>query len=142
MNQEELSQDYQELAFYTLSHTDPKFIHQHMVDAFAAQTATRDSKPIKVAFALIGLYLYLEKGFTGKQVQRAHMQLANRHKTWPKFELPENRGLITVKDVLAISPGERRDEMIKKWCESVWQAYKLVYKQVEELVEAELWPDK
>lgn len=124
MNQEELSQDYQELAFYTLAHPDPKFIHQQIVDAFAAQTATKDSKPIKVAFALIGLYLYLDKGFSGRQVQLAHMQMVRKRKTWPKFELPENRGLITIKDVLAISPGEKRDEVIRKWCESVWEAYK------------------
>jgi hypothetical protein len=28
---------YNELAFYTLSHPDPAFLHQHVVDAYAAQ---------------------------------------------------------------------------------------------------------
>ena len=51
---------YDELASYTLAHGDPAFIHQHVVDAFAAQHATDDSKPIGVAFALIGLYLHVE----------------------------------------------------------------------------------
>lgn len=142
MSEEERSQAYSKLAFYTLAHPDPKYIHQHIVDAFAAQTANEDYKPIKVAFALIGLYLYLEKGFTGKQVQLAHMQLARKRKTWPKFVLPENRGSITVDDVLAAAPGEERDHLVKNWCESVWEAYKSVHKQVKDLVKAELWQDK
>jgi len=45
---------YNELAYYTLSHADPSFIHQHIVDAFAAQNADEHSKPISVAFALLG----------------------------------------------------------------------------------------
>jgi hypothetical protein len=40
------------------------------VDAYAAQHATPASKPITTAFALIGLFLFAERGFTGKQVQR------------------------------------------------------------------------
>jgi len=30
---------YNELAHYTLSHPDPSFLHQHVVDAYAAQYA-------------------------------------------------------------------------------------------------------
>ncbi len=48
---------YYELAYYTLSHPDPAFIHQHAVDAFTAQNANAGSKPISITFALIGLYL-------------------------------------------------------------------------------------
>jgi len=47
---------YDELACYTLAHPDPGFIHQNIVDAFGAQTATEADKPIKIAFALVGLY--------------------------------------------------------------------------------------
>lgn len=114
---------YNELAYYTLSHKDPAFIHQHVVDAFAAQYADESTKLIKILFALIGLYLYLEKGYTGKQVQLAHMQIAKEKKDWPKIKLPEERGNITVFDVVNINPGEERDRMIKKWCQSVWEAY-------------------
>ena len=56
---------YDELAFYTLELRDPEFIHQHIVDAFAVQHAGPDSKPIAIVFGLLGLYLYLEKNFTG-----------------------------------------------------------------------------
>ena len=48
---------YHELCYYTLTLGDPAFIHQHVVDAFAAQQADEQTKPIKVTFALVGLYL-------------------------------------------------------------------------------------
>src|SRR5690348_4591092 len=62
---------YHELACYTLVHSDPAFIHQFIVDAYAAQHANAHSKPISVAFALAGLYLHLERGYSGRQVRTA-----------------------------------------------------------------------
>jgi hypothetical protein len=114
---------YNELCAYTLQHGDPAFIHQHVVDAFAAQHATRESKPINVAFSLAGLYLHVEKGFSGRQVQRAHMQLARRKRTWPTFELPRDRGTVTVVDVMGAPAGAGRDALIDTWCASVWAAF-------------------
>src|SRR5437762_13393080 len=55
---------FHELCYYTLSHNDRSFIHQVVVDAYAAQTADETSKPIGVAFALLGLYLHHERGYT------------------------------------------------------------------------------
>ena len=134
MNKDEVQEQFYELSYYTLAHPDPAFIHQHVVDAFTAQTADRDTKPIAVAFALIGLCLYLEKNYTGKQVQLAHMTLARHKREWPKFELPETRGEITVADVLSEEAGAMRDAKIREWCASVWQAYGGSRKQVLDLV--------
>jgi hypothetical protein len=115
---------FHELSFYTLAHPDQVyFIHQHAVDAFAAQTADENTKPIKLTFGIIGLYLFLEKGYTGKQVQPAHVKLSQNKKVWPSLALPTQRGVITVTDVLRADAGEPRDLMIRKWCESVWAAY-------------------
>ena len=100
MNNDQAQEKFYELSYYTLAHADPAFIHQHVVDAFAAQTANEDSKPIAVAFALVGLCLYLERNYTGKQVQQAHMALARHKRDWPKFDLPKSRVAITVADVL------------------------------------------
>src|SRR5262249_50414598 len=61
---------YYELAGYTLVHPDPAFIHQYIVDAYAAQHADAHCKPISISFALAGLYLHLERGYSGKAVQR------------------------------------------------------------------------
>jgi hypothetical protein len=114
---------YHELCGYTLTRGDATFIHQHVVDAFAAQRADERSKPIGVAFALVGLYLHLEKQFSGKQVQRAHMQLARQKRPWPVFALPPTRGSMTAVDVMTAPPGPERDRVIDAWCASVWEAF-------------------
>lgn len=133
MNQQDY---YNELAYYTLSHTDPRFIHQHIVDAFTAQTATEGTKPIAISFALAGLYLFLEKNFTGKQVQQMHMIMGKKKREWPTFELPDNRGEITIQDVLFAQPGLERDEKIKQWCVSVWEAYHKTHTAIAQLLNA------
>jgi Family of unknown function (DUF5946) len=127
-----------ELMYYTLAHGDPAFLHQHAVDAYAVQNATEDSKPIAVVFGLVGLYLHLERGFTGRQVQRAHMQLGTPRRTWSMPELPERRGAIRVGDVLDSPRGEERDIMIDVWCNSVWEACEALHSQIGETVAFEL----
>ncbi|HEY2471083.1 MAG TPA: DUF5946 family protein [Terracidiphilus sp.] len=114
---------YNELACYTLAHPDPAFIHQLVVDAYAAQHADDSTKPIAMTFSLIGLYLHVEKGYTGKQVQRAHMQLAKWPNSWPRLPLPQQRGEIHIEDVLVADPGPPRDAMIDQWCASVWESW-------------------
>jgi hypothetical protein len=122
---------YDELASYTLIHPDPAFIHQHIVDAFAAQTADEQIKPIKILFALVGLYLHIEKNYSGREVQLAHMRLGKKKMAWPRFELPEKRGSITISDVLKSAPGEERDREIHDWCVSVWDAYVACHREVK-----------
>jgi hypothetical protein len=53
----------------------PGFILQHVVDAFAVQTAKDNSRPISVVFGLVGLYPHVERQFSGRQAQKTH--------TWP-----------------------------------------------------------
>jgi hypothetical protein len=112
---------YDELYVYTMGR--PAFILQHVVDAHMAQTGTDASKAIGVMFALIGLYLHVEKGFTGSQVQRVHQLLGQRKLQWPHIDLPTQRGNITAREVLAAAAGSERDAAIHRWCESVWQAF-------------------
>ena len=114
---------YHELTAYTLSHQDPSFIHQHVLDAFAAQTADETTKPITLTFALVGLYLRSERQYSGMQVQRVHILLARRRKQWPRFDIPEHRGALTVRDVIEAPPGPERDQMIRRWADCVWHAY-------------------
>jgi hypothetical protein len=115
---------YYELAYYTISHPDPKFIHQHIVDAFTAQTATPKTKSIAIYYALVGLYLYIEKDFTGKEVQNAHVKLSSTSKIFEPFDLPAYRGDFSIQDVLKHAPGKDRDLAIREWCVSVWGVYK------------------
>ena len=118
-----LQEQYNELSFYTLSHQDPSFIHQHIVDAYFAQIADANTKPIRIVFALVGLYLFIERNYTGKEIQQVHTQMAKNKNAWPTITLPAERGNIHVADVLAASPGTERDAMIRTWCASVWAAY-------------------
>jgi hypothetical protein len=127
-----------ELSYYTLAHGDPAFLHQHIVDAFAAQNATPASKPIYVVFALIGLYLHLERGFTGRQVQLAHMRLGTPRRNWTMPRLPESRGTFRVGNVVAAPPGTVRDQMIDQWCASVWDAYHDVHGEIAAIAKREL----
>jgi hypothetical protein len=115
------SEAHAELYVYALEREN--FIVQHVVDATGVQTATADAKPIGVIFSLAGLYLHVELGYTGRQVQQIHRQLAERRRTaWPSIELPNDRGIITAADVMAAAPGPDRDNAIDEWCRSVWTA--------------------
>jgi Family of unknown function (DUF5946) len=127
---------YDEVYAYTMGR--PRFILQHVVDAWAAQTASPDSKPIGVIFALIGLYLHVERQFHGREVQLAHQRLAHRKREWPRVPLPDDRGTMTVADVLATPAGEERDRAIDRWCESVWTAFRGNREMIIELVKVGL----
>ncbi|MFL5560822.1 MAG: DUF5946 family protein [Gemmatimonadaceae bacterium] len=110
---------YQELFYYTIGHPATTFLHQHILDAYAAQVATAETKPIRLTFALIGLYLHVERRFTGRQVQRVHTLLARRRREWPALRLPDHRGSLTAMDVLAAPAGPDRDRAIHDWCAAV-----------------------
>jgi hypothetical protein len=114
---------YNELSYYSLAHQGSDFIHQNVVDAFTAQTANSDTKKIALFFALAGLYLTLEKGYTGRQVQLAHLKMANCKDLIPKLLVPDDKGSITIEHVLMATEGNQRDRAIKAWCASVWGAY-------------------
>ncbi len=125
---------YHELSAYTLTHGDLTFIHQHVVDAWAAQHAVAGGKPIGLAFALAGLFLHLERSFSGRQVQRAHMTMARRKREWPAFAMPAERGSITAIDVMAAPEGPERDKAIDDWCRSVWEAFAVNRPAIEALL--------
>ena len=118
-----MRESYDELYAHQAQRGGPSFTLQHVVDAHAAQTATAETKPIALVFALIGLYLRVEKRYSGRQVQLVHMTLARRKHRWPEIPLPQERGALTACDVLAAAPGDQRDAAIDAWCESVWGAY-------------------
>lgn len=124
---------YHELSAHTLSDRDPTFPHQLAVDAYAAQHAGPETKPITTAFALIGLYLVNERAFTGRQAQRAHMFLGRERQVWPRFEPPDARGDVTVADVLAAGDAGRKPAL-HRWAASAWAAWAHQHERVAALV--------
>jgi hypothetical protein len=126
---------YGEVTAYTLTRGDSGFIHQLAVDTYRAQHVGEHTRPIGVAFALIGLYFACERGYSGRQVQHLHMLLARRSKTWPSFAPPQHVGSVTVLDVVQAQPGEARDAMLQRWGQSVWDAWSQERESVKTLVE-------
>jgi hypothetical protein len=128
---------YGELTVYTIArgYADGDFIHQLAVDTYAAQHTAEHGRPIGTAFALIGLYLACEKSYSGRQVQHMHGLLARRSKTWPRFVPPPHVGDVTILDVMQAPPGEKRDAMLRRWGQSVWDAWGQEQARVKALVE-------
>jgi Family of unknown function (DUF5946) len=114
---------FSNLSCYTVAKQDGDFIHQHAVDAYEAQHAGAKTRNITVAFGLIGLYLALEKGYTGKQVQQAHMRIARIRKDWPRLEPPARQAQLTVMDVLQARRDTEKDAMIRQWMTAVWESW-------------------
>ncbi|MBI3579003.1 MAG: serine/threonine protein kinase [Ignavibacteriales bacterium] len=133
---------YGELTAYTLSNAGPDFLHQIVVDAYAAQHAGVSSPNISTAFALIGLCLVFESGYTGRQVQNAHRMLAARSKSWPSFSPQRLAKALTVKNVIDAEPGIRRDEMIRRYAKSVWEAWSDEHTRVKRVITKYFEPDK
>ncbi len=119
----ECRQLYWQLSADTLTRADPAFLHQFAVDAYAAQHAGGPSRPITTAFALVGLYLARERGFTSRDVQRAHMLLARRKLDWPRLARPEQAGSVTVLDLLHAGSGYARDARLREWMAVVWETW-------------------
>ncbi|WP_298517591.1 DUF5946 family protein [uncultured Kordia sp.] len=65
----------------------------------------------------------IEKGFSGKEVQLFHMKMTKRKVEWPVITLPQNRGDITVEDVLNATSDTEKDQKILQWYEAVWEAF-------------------
>jgi hypothetical protein len=119
----ECFQAFSDLACYTVAKQDLAFIHQHAVDAYEAQHGGGNSRPITTVFGLIGLYLCLEEGYTGREVQAAHMRIARIRKDWPRLEPPTQPAKLTVMDVLRADTDKMKDAMIRQWSESVWEIW-------------------
>ncbi len=125
------------VSYYSLSLQDEYFIHQLVVDAYAAQHTKSSNRPITIFFPLVGLYLVNERGFSGKQVQNVHVTFAKKWREWPLFEAPRGKASLTVSDVLH-APLYKRPEMIKKWVAAVWDIWKPQHEKIKEEVEKRL----
>lgn len=128
---------YDLLSIDTLHHADERFIHQYVVDAYTAQTATHETKPIAIVLALVGLYLHVEHHMSGREIQDIHMHLANTNDHWPAVVFPHTRGSITVSTVME-KEGDKRLHMIELWAAAVWFAWKESHQVIRSFVATKL----
>ena len=124
---------YQELSAYGLQRARADFLHQEAVDAYAAQHPGTPAKPISTWFALVGLHLALDRGYTGREVQRAHMRLGRRKRTWPVLPRPTDLTCMTAADVMRHPPGDARDESVLRWAGEVWQCWASAHQTIATL---------
>ncbi|MCP9761741.1 DUF5946 family protein [Lacihabitans soyangensis] len=130
-----MQEHYNELAFFTLNLHDDRFVHQYVVDAFTCQYADDNTKPISLTFALAGLYLFIEKGYSGREVQKFHTLMSKRKMAWPNFIVPSYQELhVDISSVIACNDQNERIELIEKWCAGVWEVNKENHDKVEDLV--------
>ena len=125
---------YDQLSAFTQSLGDTAFIHQLVVDSYTAQHFGPKIKPIGISFALIGLDLVFEHGYSGKAVQLAHMQIARTRHQWPVFVPPAQKGTLTVMDVVPDLNTENYQDRIYRWGKSVWQQWNLEHEYIEGLI--------
>jgi hypothetical protein len=112
-----------ELTAFFMMNPDLTFRAQHAVDAYGAQHSGGVTKNVTIAYSLIGLYLALERGQSGRQVQQAHMELAKKSIQWPSLALPARSYSLTIADVLNADETTRND-ILMKWAQCVWDAWK------------------
>jgi hypothetical protein len=123
---------YWEVSAYTLSLTDKFFLHQYIVDAYAASHVDTHTKPMKIYFSLLGLYLALEKQYTGREVQLAHMQLGKEKKVWPPYKLPTHYATLTIKDIYE-THNAKKATIIYRWMREVWDLWGSTHDEVKEV---------
>jgi hypothetical protein len=116
-------------------------LHQLTVDAYAAQHAGGSAARIGVAFALIGLSLSLDEGWSGDQVRDAHQYLGATFKDWPGFAPAAERTWMTVYDVALASSPEEHARLVQRWASEVWAAWAPIHSDVLALIEARLPAD-
>ena len=129
---------YYDLTCWTLVQQDAGFVHQHAVDAYAAQHVGERMRPITAVFALIGLYLAVERGYTGRQVQLVHMKIGRR-RDWPRLEPPKDRGELTVMDILLAATDAEKEEALMRWTAAVWEAWEDRHRWVRETTKRVLY---
>jgi hypothetical protein len=115
------------------------FVHQVALDAYQAQHCPRGARRTLV-FSLAGLYLVVEKGRTGRQVQQVHQALAGMGHALPAVEPVDARGAGTAADVLTQIPCDGLVAAVNDWASQVWQAYAADHSTIERWVAG--WPER
>jgi len=98
--------------------------HRLTVDAYAVQhPGTESSQSIQsVAVHLISLYAIIEKGLSHDKARALIGKATALEFQWLKP--PTDLGAITVKDVWKAQSANQHNQMVERWAESVWMAWK------------------
>lgn len=104
--------------------------HRLTVDSYAAQHpgSPEDRRAAQsVHIHLMSLYLVLEKGFSGQKATECIKRTVESKTMTSKLrwlEPPSFKDTVTVSDVVTASNLVEHSKAVRKWAESVWQAWK------------------
>lgn len=104
---------------------------QPAADAFTLQHWSGSMPPIRQAFALNGLYLVFELGYTGLQARAAHGRLAGTGAAWTTYEVPDHAGDMRASDVSIAAVAHCADDMAS-WGRTAWDAWEHAHDAVAE----------
>jgi len=105
-------------------------LHQLTVDTYAAQHPGPNVPAIAVPFALVGLHLTLDEGWSGLAVRGAHGWLAEHHRSWPAFEPPDGFGALTADRVARAGSAEAHAHLVESWATATWAAWAAQHSRV------------
>lgn len=100
-------------------------VHRLTVDAYAAQhPGTPSRRSIQsVAVHLIRLQLQLERGLPYDKANAAMLRVSSRSGDFVWLDPPVPTGGVTVLDVLRAGGPEEHIGRVRRWAESVWEAW-------------------
>jgi len=116
-------------------------LHQLTVDTYAAQHPGSQVPAISTPFALIGLLLTLEEGWSGLAVRAAHGWLAAHHAVWPRFTPPLAFGALTAARVADARTPEVHARLVEAWSAATWAAWAQQHTAVRDWAREVLAPD-
>jgi hypothetical protein len=99
--------------------------HRLSVDAYAVHHPGGDSRQAiqSVGVHLVRLCMFLERGLTPEAANDAMLRAGKQKAKMFKLARPANLGAVTVQDVLATHSEEAHVETVRRWAQSVWQAW-------------------
>lgn len=109
--------------------------HQMTVDAYGAQHAGDPTRPIRLAYSLVGLHLALDLGLSGAQVRAAHSRMGRPDASWPPFARPAGKAAKSIADVahagVQAGSAEGHATAVLAWARAVWAWWEPAHADVE-----------
>lgn len=129
-----------EVAGFQVDHPVMLRFHQLSADAYAAQHAGGATPLIRVGYALAGLWLSIEHGFSGEDVRAIHRRMGRPTAAWPSFASPvAPQDWLTIVDVAEAGVRARSEaghaRAVSAWADSVWEIWNRASPGVDDAVE-------
>ncbi len=114
-----LAREFEDRAYYGR-------VHRHTVDAYAAQHPGQDGRRQRqsVALHLIGLCHWLEHDLESARLNAITGRLTASTRDWPWLDPPSKYDM-TVLDVLGGADADEHGRLVRRWAESVWDAWRV-----------------